>query len=313
MAQTLLQMCNHVADACGIARPGSVIGSSTDTARIMLASAQDEGESLTRRSPTGWVDLVREHAFQTTGITGETTFIIVNGLIDNTDVSFLSDGIEVGSIVVNTTTGATSTVVSVESNEYIMLADDIFTGFSGDGYRIFVNWESLPDDYKYLVDDTLWDRNNYWEMRGPLNPRQWQIYKSSVLGDTATTRRRWRIANINGGGKRFYIDPTPTSVDDLVFEYMSNGWCQSDGGTPQAEWLKDDDTVVLDEFLFRLGLKWRVLNRLGLDYLEEKDEYETEVENAIGRDTGGDELSLTGPSPISLLTTCNVADTGFGS
>lgn len=245
MAQTLLQMCQHVANASGIAKPNSIIGNSAETARQMLAAAQDQGESMARASPTGWVDLIRENTFTTVA--------------------------------------------------------------SQAGY-------TLPSDYKYLIDDTLWDRNNYWEMRGPLNPRQWQIYKSSVLGDTATTRRRWRIANLDGNGKKFYIDPTPPdSGETLVYEYMSTGWCQKSDGTPQSEWLQDTDTIVLDEFIYRLGLKWRILNRLGLDYLEEKLEYEDELANEIGRDTGGDELSLTGPAPISLLTTCNVPDTGYGS
>lgn len=245
MAQTLLQMCQHVANAAGIGQPASIIGNSAETARQMLAAAQDQGESMVRASPDGWVDLVREHTF--------TTLATVAGY-------------------------------------------------------------ALPSDFKYLVDDTLWDRNNYWEMRGPLNPRQWQVYKSSVLGDTATTRRRWRLQNLDGNGKKFYIDPTPPDAGEtLVFEYMSTGWCKSAGGTPQTEWKQDTDEIVLDEYIYRLGLKWRILNRLGLDYAEEKLEYEDELANAIGRDTGGDVLSLTGPPPISLLTTCNVPDTGFGS
>jgi len=311
MAQNLLEMCKHVADAVGISRPTSIIGNTGEDSRIMLAAAQDEGESLTRRSPTGWVDLVREHTFQTSGLTGTTTLGETNLLIDN-GATFLDDEIEIGTVVENTTSGNKSTVVSVDNDLVITVADNIF-GDTAQNYRIYVPYEQLPSDFKYLVDDTLWDRNNYWEMRGPLNPRQWQIYKSSVLGDTATTRRRWRIANINGEGKKFYLDPTPTSVDDLVLEYMSTGWCRSASGTPQVRWQADTDEIVLDEFVYRLGLKWRILNRLGLDYLEEKNEYENEVENAIGRDTGGDELSLTGPSPISLLTTCNVPDTGYGS
>ena len=243
MAQNLLQMCKHAADRALINRPSSIVGSTDDVSRLMLSAAQDEGESLTRRPENGWVDMVREHTFDTV--------------------------------------------------------------VSQDGY-------SLPSDYKYLIDDTLWDRNFYWELRGPLSPQKWQTYKSSVLGDTATTRRRWRISNIDGTGKKFWIDPPPGDDAELVFEYMSTGWCKSIDGTAQNEWLKDTDLPVLDQYLFRLGLTYRVLDRLGLDYAAAEDEYETAVEQAIGRDTGGDTLSLTGPKPFSLLTTCNVPDTGYG-
>ena len=309
MPQTLLKMCQHVADACGLGRPTAIVGSSSDTSRIMLASAQDEGESLTRRTPTGWIDLVREHTFNI-AISGTTDGTTANKLVDST-ATLQTSTVSIGDNVTNTTDDTSAVVLTVDTEGEITLDADIFV--SGESYIIYRQRHAFPSDYKYIVDETLWDRNFYWELRGPLNPRQWQIYKSSVLGDTATTRRRRRIQNITGECKAFVIDPAPADDAVLVYEYLSNGWCQSAAGTAQTEWKKDDDTIVLDEFLYRLGLKWRVLNRLGLDYLEEKDEYETEVENAIGRDTGGDELSLTGPSPISLLTTCNVADTGFGS
>lgn len=309
MPQTLIEIAQHVANACGISKPTSIIGNSSETARQILAAAQDEGESLTRRPDTGWTELIREKVI-TTAIAGTTNAAIAFKLADTT-ASFLTDDISAGDAVANKDDGTSSTVVSVDSDAIITLSSDIFT--PGQDYEIYKSKHPLPSDYKYLVDDTLWDRTNYWELRGPLTPVQWQTYKSSVLGDTATTRRRWRIHNLSGDGRSFFIDPTPTDAAELVYEYMSTGWCKSAGGDPQTEWKKDDDVLSLDSFLFRLGLKWRILNRLGLDYLEEKNEYEAEVEKAIGRDTGGDILSLTAPAPISLITTCNVPDTGFGS
>ena len=310
MAQNLLKMCQHAADRALINRPSSIVGSTDDVSRLMLSAAQDEGENLTRRPENGWVDMVREHTFDI-AISGTTNFTVTNRLID-TSVDFDAETVSVGDIVINTTDNTSSVVtdVSLANTGWLVLADIIFV--SGEDYIIYRQAHALPSDYKYLIDDTLWDRNFYWELRGPLSPQKWQTYKSSVLGDTATTRRRWRISNIDGTGKKFWIDPPPSDDAELVFEYMSTGWCKSVGGTLQTEWQADTDLPVLDQYLFRLGLTYRVLDRLGLDYAAAEDEYETAVEQAIGRDTGGDTLSLTGPKPFSLLTTCNVPDTGYG-
>ena len=312
MAQNLLQMCKHAADRALINRPSSIVGSTDDVSRLMLSAAQDEGESLTRLPENGWVDLVREHTFDI-AISGTVSAFLVDALVDNT-VDFVALGVSVGDAVKNTADGKTALVteIALVTTGTLGLDADIFTTPSAGTYIVYRQAHVLPSDYKYLVDDTLWDRNFYWELRGPLSPQKWQTYKSSVLGDTATTRRRWRIRNIDGTGKKFWIDPPPGDDAELVFEYMSTGWCKSIDGTAQNEWLKDTDLPVLDQYLFRLGLTYRVLERLGLDYAAAEDEYETAVEQAIGRDTGGDTLSLTGPKPFSLLTTCNVPDTGYG-
>lgn len=58
--------------------------------------------------------------------TGTNTSVVVNQLVDST-AQFTTLGIVAKDIVVNTTTGAVSRVVSVSSNTVIVLADDIFT------------------------------------------------------------------------------------------------------------------------------------------------------------------------------------------
>lgn len=171
---------------------------------------------------------------------------------------------------------------------------------------------SLPSDYSRLSDGTVWDRTNYWDMRGSLTSQQWQQYKSSVLGSTVTTRKRYRIRNVSGTVK-FSIDPTPTSADSCVFEYISKNWCESSGGTDQSAWAADTDVAILDEYLIERGILWRMLKRLGMEYQSELDEYQQEVEKAIARDGGRQVLSLSSRQHLPLVGTHNVPDTGFGS
>ena len=66
----------------------------------------------------------------------------------------------------------------------------------------------LPSDFRFLVNQTLWDRSNYEEMRGPLTPQDWQEHKSSVLASTVTTWKKFRIRDVSGT-RKFSIHPTP--------------------------------------------------------------------------------------------------------
>ena len=66
--------------------------------------------------------------------TGDTTDVETDELIDDT-ATFIDDGVEVGDEVTNTDTGETTTVVSVDSQTTLTLADDIFTE-SGQGYIV---------------------------------------------------------------------------------------------------------------------------------------------------------------------------------
>lgn len=178
----------------------------------------------------------------------------------------------------------------------------------------------LPADFARLIDGTIWDRAQYMEMRGPLTPWEWQEVKSSVLGSSVAVTRRYRIRNVGAssttpGTVKFTIDPTPSaSGEALVFEYASKHWCKSAAGAGQTEWAADSDLGVLDEYLVRLGVKWRLLRALGMAYGEERDEYDRECDQAIARDGGGrGTLSIAGGRRrFRPIGAGNVPDTGFG-
>ena len=307
----LLRICQHAARKCQVEVPSAIVGSSNETAKILLACAQDEGEALSRRPDTAWKALIREHTFDIV-LSGTTDGTTANKLVDST-TTFTTSDVTIGDVVKNTTDSTESTVTAVAANE-VTLADDIFV--SGEAYSIHRQAHSLPSDWKYQIDDTAWDRDYYWQMRGPLSQVEWQTYKSSVLGDTATVRRRFQyrsdMATANPEVK-LYLDPKPSDDATIVVEYLTTGWCKdASAGTVNSEWLKDTDIPLLDDYLVRLGVIWRALSRFGLPYEEEMHEYDVEVENAIGRDGGGRTLDLSRRPFPSLISTCNVPDTGFG-
>lgn len=187
----------------------------------------------------------------------------------------------------------------------VLQAEHTFTTVSGTA-----NY-ALPSDYHRLLDETLWDRARYEQMRGPLSPAEWQQIKSGIA--SSVIYRRWRIKG-NASGGRFFIDPTPTTTGDtLVFEYVRNTWCQSTDGTAQATWLADTDTTPLPEELFRLGLTWRFLRASELSWENRRAEYVAAVDSEVASDGGAPVLSLagTGATPF-LIGPWNVPDSGYG-
>ena len=166
----------------------------------------------------------------------------------------------------------------------------------------------FPTDLQYFMNTTSWDRSQHWPLRGPISPQEWQILKSGVIGSTGP-RRRFRIM-----AGQIYFDPAPeVSSDTFVIEYYSDTWCASSGGSAQRLWASDTDVPILPDDCFILGLQWRFRRAKGLDYAEEFNAYEAQVERDLGRTGMAPVLDIATPaSGIRFLDENNIPDTGYG-
>jgi hypothetical protein len=317
---SLITICQAVAGVIPTAAPAAIIGNSDETAMLLLALANEAGEALARKPDGGWVDMITEFDFKTAAVaqqggtianTGPGGTAVISGLtlgnpanpVAATSWYAFGTGVPNNSLVTAVTKADPNSTVTLNQAATQLGAGQFVLGQSD---------YTLPTDFRSPVDNTLWDRSRFWSMRGPQSPQQWQLYKSSVIG-RASIQRRFRFRQINGV-MVFSIDPVPTdNGSQLVFEYVSNGWCQSSGGTRQTLWQADTDTGLLDEYLIKLGLKWRVLRRKGMSYSEELDEYEREVSKAMSKDGAAAMLNLTPNDQLSLIGPYNLPETGFGS
>jgi hypothetical protein len=93
---------------------------------------------------------------------------------------------------------------------------------------------------------------------------------------------------------------------------VSNAWCKSSGGLAQSALAADSDTGILDEYLIKLGLRWRVLRRLGMSHADELDEYERAVAKALAHDGGAAILDLAPVGHLALVGPWNVPESNFG-
>lgn len=137
------------------------------------------------------------------------------------------------------------------------------------------NYPEPPDLGSYF-GNTLWDRSNYWQLRGSLSPEEWQWYKSG----TQTTMPRMRFRTM---ANKIYLDPVPTAAYNLVIEYVSNAWV-TDGANFFTSFTTDTQTSVLDELMLQMEANWRFLARKGLSYEEDKAQAESNTESNFSRD-----------------------------
>jgi hypothetical protein len=308
----LLAFCTLALQDCGLEAPLSIVGNTDETAIRALAAAQLAGKSLFKAPESGWVDNIFEYDFTTAALAQQSGTIANNGDGTSTISALASTtGVTAGSWQAFGTGLPTNSVVTNVTVSTVTVNKPAST--TGSGQFVFGQSDyTLPSDFRYPVDETLWDRSRFWSMRGPLSPQQWQLFKSSVIG-RASIQRRFRFRRINNV-QMLSIDPVPTdNGSQLVLEYVSNAWCQSSGGARQTLWAADTDTAILDEDLMMLGVRWRVKRGLGFAYNEELDEYERELRHAISRDGGAAVLNLAPVDRMTLLGPWNIPETGFGN
>lgn len=307
----LLTLCQDVAEDLGLSVPAAIVNNGDETATRLLAQAKKAGEMLARKPQGGWVCMIKEYDFTTAALAAQAGSIANSGPGGTAMIS----GLALTTGVAVTTwygfgTGVPKNAIVTAVTPSTVTLNQAATQTGAGTFQFGQSDYTLPSDFQRVIDNTLWDRSRYWQMRGPQSPQQWQVYKSSVIGQ-ASVQRRFRFRQ-EAGAQRISIDPVPTdNGSPLVLEYVSNAWCQSSGGDLQTTWEADTDTLILDETLFKLGMAWRMLRRLGLSYAEELSEYESEVRKAMAADGGAAILGLVSDNYGFLLSPANIQEASF--
>lgn len=307
MARTFLQLMQQAANELGIPEPSLIIGGQDDQSKQLLAIAQREGKdfSVMANKNGGWQDLHKEYAFTTSVSTQTGTTVsgsaIVTGLSDTSVLAAQTYG-AYGSGIANN-----AIIVSVDSPTQVTL-DQVATA-SGTVSIIFGKIAyPLPSDLEYFVQRTFWDNTYKWELLGPITAQEKQILKYGIIA--SGPRSKFYIRN-----NWMYLNPMP-AVDGSLFayDYFSNAWCESASGVAQQRWAADDDVYKLDEDCFIEGIKWRFLRAKGLDYTQEKVDYDMDCQRVMARDAGNRDLPIAGGTyGARFLNDGNVPETGYGN
>ncbi len=307
MARTFLQLMQQAANELGIPEPSQIIGAQDEQSKQLLALAQREGKdfSVLANKNGGWQDLHKEYTFTTTVVTQTGTTVsgsaVVTGLSDTSVLAAQTYGAYGNGIANN------AIIVSIDSPTQVTL-DQVATA-SGTVSIIFGKIAyPLPTDLEYFVQRTFWDNTYKWELLGPITAQEKQILKYGIIA--SGPRSKFYIRN-----NWMYLNPMPATDGSLfAYDYFSNAWCDSAGGTAQQLWTADDDVYKLDEDCFIQGVKWRFLRAKGLDYTQEKVDYEMDCQRVMSRDAGNRDLPISGGTyGARFLNDGNVPETGYGN
>ena len=122
----------------------------------------------------------------------------------------------------------------------------------------------LPTDFDRFINETFWNSDEMWPVKGPMTPEEWRILKNSSVSGGATTEY-FRIRN-----GYTVIFPIPASVNSYIYEYISNLIIKSSIDVGQTTWLADTDVPAIDPYIVRLDATWRWLLKNGRPYAEEQ-------------------------------------------
>lgn len=153
----------------------------------------------------------------------------------------------------------------------------------------------IPEDFRWFLPDTDFNRDTNRKVSGPLTPQQYQ--RSQVWPQLVAPYLTWRQR-----AGQFIIVPAPPAGQTVAYEYLSSYWAISSGGQPKATFTADQDTTYLYEELLKLDLRWRFKEAKGLDYAQDFDTFEREVEIALGTDGGSEALDQGGPLGFPYYT-----------
>lgn len=314
---SLLSICQAASRIIKIEVPNSIVANTGEEAAMLLQCAQFEGMALSRRPQGGWVSSIMETDFPivaigpvtgtiaNTGAGGvaQITLVSTTGIVANT-FGVSGEGLQFNTVV-KSIDSPTQVTCTLPASTPGVATNLMFGQFA----------YAIPADFERPIDNTMWDRTRYWPMSGPLSPQQQQFFKSSIFSQ-ATIQRRFWFQNI-AGSPYFIINPLPTDNGSVMtYYYVSNAWCQSNAvpPVPQNQWLADTDTGILDEYLMTLGVTYRALDRLGMDYSSALDDYTREVNKAVAQDGGAPSLSLTPRwQPFLINSVTNIQDGFFPS
>jgi hypothetical protein len=144
-----------------------------------------------------------------------------------------------------------------------------------------------PYGFQSLQLDTIYDRTERRPIFGPRGAPAWQENKALPITGPLYTYRIWQ--------GNLYIQPAMPADHTCAFEYSSN-WAilAADGTTWKQRYSADTDTFGLDDDLLLTGLDWKWRRAQGISYAQERDDWEANLTNFIGRQSTAGNLNMAG-------------------
>lgn len=299
MALTLLQLVNRAEGQLGLAQSGSVISSSVQQAVQMLALAN--GMLLELVSAFEWQRLCIPNYFTTSAAASGTCDLSTGSPVLSGFAS--TAGLAVGMVVSGPGVPPYAEIRTVDSGSQVTITFPAISATSSASCNFMRQDYALPSDYDRMISNTNWDRTNHWPNIGPKSSQEWQWLQGGLI--STVPRERYRIL-----GNNMRMFPAPTTVLNVVFEYVSNFTVLASGAsTPsKATFTVDTDTCVFRDELMVKGLKYHWRKAKKLDFGAELLEYNDSISRAQAQDEPASRMSLAPMSPDIYILPASVPE-----
>lgn len=151
---------------------------------------------------------------------------------------------------------------------------------------------ALPADFYSPILLTHYDQTRKWSMIGPVSDADFNF---KLYGPGATSSvYTYRIFGPNiqqySSAKMLEIDPTPSAIDTLSFDYITMSMFYPSGWTPGVTIYEtvtaDTHISMFDDDVLIMGLKYLYREAKGLDYEVFKNQFTRMIERAQTRYMG---------------------------
>jgi hypothetical protein len=168
----------------------------------------------------------------------------------------------------------------------------------------------LPDDFLYLINQTMWNRTNRRPVMGPLSPQDWQLLKGwDVTGSLTYVSYRLMDDKL-----QLWPEP-PADLTQINYEYISRNWVldSTTGNTYTAKCVVGADRPLFNRTLLGRMLKVKILEAKGFDTTKAQSDLNQAFQVLIARNKSAPVLNVSGnSSSFPYLNYQSLPDTGYG-
>jgi hypothetical protein len=177
--------------------------------------------------------------------------------------------------------------------------EDLTTRYVGQALQKVAVWAQLgtesqglmsvlaPFGFKWMINETFWDRDQRLPVFGPKDSVEWQTLKATPLTGPYL---QYRIQ-----GDELLLNGSITAGHTMAFEYASDWAVQAaDLVTFKPFFTVDTDVSVFPTSVLLAGLNWRWRLEKGLKYAETFRDYEGKVADFNGHDGTKPTLNMNG-------------------
>lgn len=145
--------------------------------------------------------------------------------------------------------------------------------------------DDIAPDFHSLVNATIYMKDDMRYVIGAITEERWAREKQFHIPEIDL------LFKIQNNMIRFLKYPPEGCV--IKFVYKSNAIClDAKTQEPKSQITANTDIPIFDHYLVKLGIIWRWNKRTGLDYTEEYNEYQRELEKSYAEKKAAGDINL---------------------